>query len=145
MSLRTKVLVELERAFPGQFAPGPSNERLIATFAGAHPLVGDVCIWDDGTEVMIAVGTITHLHIDDSDAPIREQPTPAEQAPEDAIASEVVAWLRDLFSDEILLWCSSRFPGTGGYQRFPEDAEWSILGPEDQTFRWSGPIQNPLA
>ena len=88
---------------------------------------------------MIVVGEITHLHIDSSDG------DPTTMNADERIADAVIDWLSALFADEVLLWRRRTSRGTGGHQRFETDAELSLMSPEDETFRWSGPVSNPLA
>jgi len=112
---------------------------LVAEFVGKSPLVGPATVWDNETDAMIVVGDITHLHIDFSDG------DPTTPNSNERIADAVIDWLNALFTDEILLWRSPSSPGAGGHQRFEADAVFSLMGPEDETFRWSGPVPNPLA
>ncbi len=121
----------IERAHIGR-CPNP-----IATFPAAHPAVGDVSVWDDGEEVMVAVGEITHGHFDSCD----ESLTPGQI--ENQIVEDVLAFLEDLFAGRVLLWRSPD-GGSGGWLISGADQSLSLMDGDDQTFTWTGPVENPL-
>jgi hypothetical protein len=129
----------LEARFPDLSSQNADRPDLVAEFAAKNALVGPATVWDNHTDVMIVVGEITHLHIDSSDG------DPTTMNADERIADAVIDWLSALFADEVLLWRRRTSRGTGGHQRFKTDAEFSLMSPEDETFRWSGPVSNPLA
>jgi hypothetical protein len=129
----------LEERFPGPPNADADRAGLVAVFAAKNAVVGHATVWDNDTDAMIVVGEITHLHIDSSDGDSTTTNV------EGRIADAVVDWLGALFAEEILLWRSPTSRGLGGHQRFGADDEFSLMGPEDETFRWSGPVPNPLA
>ena len=134
--IRDALLPVLRERFPGRglregAPPGP-----VAVFPPAHPEVGPVEIYDDGDEVSIFVGTITHLHI----GPWTAGPEPVECTPE-AMAEDVASFLEDLFADRTLLWRSAS--GSGGSLPREGECPLTLLGPGDETFVWSGPVPNP--
>jgi hypothetical protein len=138
MSFRETLIKELERAFPRAFSSEPHEPGAAATFPPKHPIVGEAGVWEEENGVAIGVGSITHFHIDAEGGDL------SIPGAEERLAREVVAWLRDLFSDNVLLWRSRKYRGLGGHRRHSDDAFWSLMGPEDETFRWSGPVENPL-
>lgn len=138
-SFRDTLRRMLETRFPDLSIPNSGQPNLVATFAAKNARVGPATVWDNDTDAMIVVGEITHLHFDSSDG------DPTIVNTEERIADSVIDWLSALFADEVLLWRSPNRHGTGGHQRFEADAEFSLMGPEDETFRWSGPVPNPLA
>ena len=109
------------------FPPDP-----IAVFPAKDPSVGDLSIYDDGDEVTISVGEITHGHFNPYDATLTQEEAEAE------ITDEVLGFLEDLFADKYLLW-KSRDNGSGGWQHL--DYADKPIQPRKNTdyFVWSGP------
>ncbi|HKO52730.1 MAG TPA: hypothetical protein VJV79_33715 [Polyangiaceae bacterium] len=138
-SFRDTLRRKLEARFPDLSIPNADQPDLVAEFAAKNSLVGHATVWDNDTDAMIVVGEITHFHVDSSDG------DPTTLNSEERIADAVIDWLGALFADEVLLWRSPTSRGAGGHLRFEADAEFSLMGPEDETFRWSGPVPNPLA
>jgi hypothetical protein len=133
--IRDVLLPALAVCFPNlDFQIGQPPDP-IAVFPAQHSAVGDVSIWDDGSEAMVGIGEITHGHFshygDVSAEQIHEQ-----------VAAGVVAFLQDLFADRVLLWKSSS--GAGGWKIVGADERFSLLGPGDQTYLWSGPVENSI-
>src|SRR5262245_34891909 len=94
-----------------------SPPQAIAVFAAAHPDVGDVQIFDDGSEVTLVAGNFTHGHFSDFDS------KSAEEA-EKNIVDDVIAFLERLFADQVVLWGSQR-GGGGWYNRDRKQSEFA--------------------
>ena len=97
----------------------PTHEFAVAsetalTYPARHPEVGSLEIHDDGDELTVFYGTITHAHFDDAD--------------------ELVAELTELFADRIVLWAGP--VGDGSCHITLEDK--STAG--RKRFLWSGPL-----
>jgi hypothetical protein len=103
----------------------------IAVFPAAHPSVGDLSIWDDGEEVTVSIGEITHGHFDGYNAP---SPDKAE----DWIVENVLSFLEEMFADRYLLW-KSREGGSGGWVHVDYAGESFRPKSWVDTFVWSGP------
>jgi hypothetical protein len=136
--IRDILLPRLMERFPGRGLRTGSPPDPIAVFPAAHPAVGEVSIWDDGDEAMVAIGDITHGHFNSDD----ESLTPEQKA--DQVAAGVLGFLEDLLADRALLW-KSPDGGSGGWRISEYDEMISLMDGVDLTFRWSGPVKNPLA
>jgi hypothetical protein len=81
-----KLIPRLQQHFPDRpvkFGVPPSP---VAVFAAQHPEVGDVQIFDDGSELTLAAGHFTHGHFSDFDS---QSPDEAEQK----IVDDVISFL----------------------------------------------------
>jgi hypothetical protein len=130
------LLRALRRRFPERpvvIDPGRPDEGLGASLrvAPAHPDVGGVTIADDGNEVTVYVGEITHGHFGCYD----EGLTRAEA--EELVADDVAAFLDALFADRVLLW---RAGGTGGWEVQDEPVRKAPSETDRRCFVWSGPL-----
>ena len=122
------LIPKLEAAFPGQFSVAGD----VVTFPQKHPAVGCVEVHDDAEELTVYAGNFTHVHFSSFDSTLS-----AEQA-EARIADDTVAFLRKLFTDEIVLWGSLR--GRGGcYERATGPSSFFSFM-RGQEYVWSGPI-----
>jgi hypothetical protein len=132
--IRDVLIPRLRERFPERGLRVADPPDPVATFPAAHPAVGAVTIWDDGDELTVAIGDITHGHFSSY-----EEGLAAGQRAEQ-IVSDVIAFLEGLFADRVLLWKS---PGGGGGWRILESAEGiSSLDAGDLTFTWSGPVKS---
>lgn len=130
MLIRTALLHELSARFgEAAFRPGDAEEE-IAVFPAAHPEVGSVVVSDDGDEVSVTIGSITHGHFNAFDYPL------AQAAP--IIATAVADFLEALFADRVLLW-SSRSGSSGGWRELGDDEKPSPRRGA-YTFVWRGPV-----
>jgi hypothetical protein len=116
----------------------------IAVFPAAHPEVGEVTIFDDGDEVIVSIGEITHGHFGAYEAGLSQ-----EQVHE-AVTASVVAFLGDLFADKVVLWHVRPGGASGWYypSEVPKSADASgCLGRlfrvprRARRFLWSGPFR----
>ena len=108
--------------------------RLRIVFPAAHPEVGDVIIWDDGSEATVEVGSM-HGHFN----PYNSQLSDAEVA--EAVTEAVIDFLTSLFSDCVVLYRSPNQKHFGGWHVFDEPvraipAEYRGY----QVYVWSGPL-----
>jgi hypothetical protein len=102
----------------------------VAVFPAQCEGLGDLKILDDGDEVTIYLGDVTHGHVNPYD-----EATTTEAAVE-WITSEVVEFLEELFSDRVVFW-GIRGGGSSGWQMsFGGDIPRSIPR-EAEVFVWS--------
>jgi hypothetical protein len=106
-------------------APAP-----IAVFAAQHPQVGDVEIFDDGSEATLVAGHFTHGHFSDFSS---KSPAEAEQN----VVDDIVDFLDRLFADQVVLWGSHR--SRGGWYNRENEKSGSVKG---QRYVWSGPLDD---
>src|SRR6478609_2869103 len=85
----------------------------VVVFSALHREVGDVSVHDAGDDATIHIGSITHGHISAYPKAATEQ----EQF--EQVTEEVVDFLRDLFSDRVVLHCSAD-GRSGGWKRDPD-------------------------
>jgi hypothetical protein len=110
--------------------PGP-----VAMFPAACDGVGDVLIFDDGDEATVVVQNITHHHENPYDASL----VGIERY--EWITERVVAFLRELFADRILLWSRDAGRRGGGWVRLGANAT-DNGGPRDaDVFVWSRRVE----
>src|SRR5215831_16761115 len=95
LPLREALIPKLRAAFPSMSMRLGGEEGALVVFPAKHAQVGDLTIQDEGDELTVIIGSITHRHFG---SPLR-QATPYEQA--EGIATQVTEYLRQLFSDEI--------------------------------------------
>ena len=103
-----------------------------ASFPAKHPDVGSVSIEENGSELTIYVGDITHGHFGSY------EPNLSDEEHGVVIASEVVDFLADLFADKYLLF-SARWGG--GWSRVEDGFADNFLTGKKKWFIWSGPIE----
>lgn len=131
-TLRDIVIPVLQQQFPDRpFVVGVNGQ--VATFAAAHPGFGELVIFDDGDEVTVCVGRLTHTHF----GPVKDVSVTADV--EMTIIEPLIEFLKDLFADRLLVWC---VPGKcGGYQWVDDHAR--DIPKEAMMFLWSGPWRTP--
>jgi hypothetical protein len=97
-----------------------------------HPAVGNISLWDDGDEVTLEIGDITHGHFAVYDV------SSADELAQ-AVTDQVVAFLDTLFADQVLLW-KARSGGAGGWHVLDAAHPFTYQLPANaQCFLWSGP------
>jgi hypothetical protein len=99
-----KLIARLRERFPDRAVTFDVPPAACAVFAAVHPEVGDVKIFDDGSEVTLIAGNFTHGHFSDFGADSVEEA-------EEMIVNNVVNFLERLFADQVVLWGSQ---GSGG-------------------------------
>jgi hypothetical protein len=136
------LLPALREKFPESGMRCGSPPDAIAVFPAAHPEVGDVSIWDDGDEVIVVIGEITHGHFG-----AYEEDLSQEQVHQ-AVSENVVTFLEDLFADKVVLWHTRRGGASGWYyaDEPPKGAgscgcllAFRPKGRKAGSFLWSGP------
>jgi hypothetical protein len=133
LPLRATLVPMLQAAFPKAPMQVDALRGPIAVFRAKHPSIGDLVIEDEGDEVTVILGNITHRHFGSQDSG-----APAEVQARD-IASEVTEYLRQLFADEI------EFFGTGGSggaraRSNTKRGRLSKLLFGRKSYVWSGPL-----
>jgi len=123
-----KLIPRLRERFADRPMKLGAPPEAIAVFAAAHPDVGDVQIFDDGSEVTLVAGNFTHGHFSDFDSETTEQA-------EENIVENVIEFLDRLFADQVVLWGSHR--GSGGWYSRDRDSSEFAKGPR---YVWSGPL-----
>ena len=131
-SLWQKLKPKLLARFPDRGLLLHEGKETVASFPAAHPEVGDLRIDDDGDELTISVGQLTHGHF----AP-RSYETPAHEKEEELI-ERVLEFVDEVFHDRIEFWTAEK---CGGWH--PRGEEPLAAGPNMRRFVWSGPVTPP--
>jgi hypothetical protein len=124
------LIPKLQERFVGRGMRVASPPSPCALFPAEHPDVGEIQIYDDGSEVTLVAGNFTHGHFSNYDDELSVDQK-AEQ-----ISGEVVTFLDALFADRIVLWGSHK--QGGGWCHL--DHSSSAHGPEQKKYVWSGPL-----
>src|SRR5262249_32508638 len=104
-----------------------------AVFPAVHPDVGDIQIYDDGDELTVVLGNFTHGHFANY-----EDNLAIEQKAE-KVTEDVVAFLKALFADQIILWGSHERGGGWSGRSDRSDCEEDV-----PQYVWSGPLTRPV-
>jgi hypothetical protein len=128
MTIRDSVLVMIRERFPDrdfviEMPPSPT----IVTLEAPYPELGTLAIEDDGDEVTVHVGRVTHGHFNAFHEIPDDRPA--------AIADLLGEFLEALFADRVLLY-RNRF--SGGW-RYLEDGEQPRPTGRSE-FLWSRPV-----
>jgi hypothetical protein len=127
--IKDKLLSELKKNLPQEgFRTGTSPDPIIV-FTAKHPNVGDLSIWDDGDEVTVSIGDITHGHFDSFDSNLTQEKMESE------IVERVVDFLRNMFADKYLLF---KMQGGGGWQHLDYIEKPFKRRENTEYFIWSG-------
>ncbi|MFT3745289.1 MAG: hypothetical protein QM785_13475 [Pyrinomonadaceae bacterium] len=116
----------------GDAVESTSDSIAFAEIKAKHPAVGNVSVQDDGTEITLFIGDITHGHFGSYEDDL------SEEEHERVIAESLVEFLSDLFEDKYFLYTSRH---SGGWARFDMVQESDMQSPNTQWFKWSGPIE----
>lgn len=131
--IRDVLVPTLEARFPGRsMRLGRAAEATII-FPAMHPGVGDVSIWDDGDEVTVAVGDITHGHFNPYDGSLTD--TQVAQN----VTEMVIDFLDALFTNRVVLWCS-KDRRSGGWRVMDQPVTTAPLDLTGDVFVWSRPL-----
>jgi hypothetical protein len=128
--LRTRVkelLQERLASIPFEF----SEDLTFAVLRG-QPAVGNLTLRDDGSEVTLELGAITHHHFNPYDASLSE----FEAA--EIIGSQLIEFIEALVADEILIWKTAG--GGGGCRGIETGEELPRPGIGVEFYLWSGPL-----
>ena len=137
MSLLTdRLIAMLQTRLPHQPMNVGGAEDVVVVFPAAHSDVGDIEVHDNGDELIVMVGKFTHTHFSNYDQGLSN----SERA--QRIADDVVAFLKDVFSDRIEFF--GTHIGAGGWrERRPKQRGiLSKLVFGSKTYVWSGPVAN---
>ena len=130
MSISDVLIPELRAKFADRGLRCGSSPDPIAVFPAQCEGLDDLKILDDGDEVTIYLGDVTHGHVN----PYEEATT--SEAAARWITTEVVEFLEELFEDRVVFW-GIREGGSGGWQMsFNGDIPRSIPR-EAEVFVWS--------
>ncbi len=130
--IRDRLIPALKEAFPDKpflfSSPPDPISRLPSGFAE----IGDLAIYDDGMEATVCITEITHGHFNPYDVSLSQDQV------DQKVAEYVIAFLRDLFSDRVLLY---RTPtrGMGGWCVFEDAPKEDAFVEGREYFVWSGP------
>jgi len=129
--LREVVIKALQSEFGDRVKINPGSKEF-AVFEAKDPAVGDAILEEDGDEVTIFVGDITHGHFGSYESSLS-----LKQDHEEIVAQSVVSFLIDLFADKYFLKQSRWY---GSWIRCDKVKETDMLSPKVRWFKWSGPI-----
>lgn len=130
MTIRSILIPALQSRFPEVSFVAGEPPSPIARYPARHPEVGDLCIFDHGDEVTVAIGTITHTHFSAHDPGLDPSDTEAW------ISEQVLEFISELFADRIVVWC---VPGHAGGHH-PVDHPRRPIPPHAKVCTWSGPL-----
>jgi hypothetical protein len=103
MNIRDEVVNALRRRFPDVQFDYPESPDVIATTHAPNPNIGVLEIHDDGDEVTVYVGELTHGHFNALDL------SGADAA--HAIVDDLMMFLGNLFADRVVIWKGSVMHG----------------------------------
>lgn len=135
-AIKTRLLPLLRERFSSARYDDP-DPNLIVTFPGP-PEVGDLQVWDDGDEATMAIGKLTHTHINGYEN-YPHDPKHSEEEVSKRVTQEVLQFLEDFFAERIVVWreadekTTSLGPIEAMPSPFPEGGE---------AFSWKGRL-NP--
>lgn len=123
---------KLRAAFPDQRFEINSSPTPSVVFPAVHPEVGPVEVHAERGELTVYLPRFTHTHFENFDRGLSEDEA-ANQ-----MADEVVAFLAQLFKDQIILWGTSH--GGGGW--YARDNKQSFISRwlKGKRYVWSGPL-----
>lgn len=130
ITLRELLVPTLEAEFPGRGMRVGAPPDAVAVFPAACAEVGEVQIFDDGDEATLVIEHVSHSHFNPYDYGL----TAAERA--QWITREVVEFLRELFSDRVLLWTAPQ-RGSGGWRLLDEGEAANAGHTGANAFVWS--------
>lgn len=133
-AIKTSLLPLLRERFPGALFDD-TDPDLIVTFSGP-PEVGDLEIWDDGSEATVAIGKLTHTHINGYDSYPRDQNHSDEEVVK-RVTQEVLQFLEDFFAERIVVW---REPDSKCVAIGPIETMPSPFPAGGEAFSWKGRI-----
>jgi len=123
----------LKREFAGWEISFGSPPQPIATFPACQEAVGEVVVCDDGDEVTVYIGKITHGHFSDDETLNREEK-------ENSIAEDVIHFLKALFADRVL-FSRNMENGENGSIMLDYNNSPIELSPSRRYFLWTKPYE----
>ena len=139
--IRDRLIPAVTGAFPDKPFLFSSPPDPIIRLPSGHSEIGDLAIYDDGEEATVCITEITHGHFNPYDPSLSQDQVDHW----DHFAIEtVVAFLRSLFSDHVLLY---RTPtrSMGGWYVFEDAPNEDIFVQGREYFVWSGPYRRAAA
>jgi hypothetical protein len=134
--IRDKLIPLLEEKFgSGSFSRG-NDSKLIVSFPPVHSEVGELRVLDDGNEVIVEIGEITHGHFCSMNA------AATKEGAEQEVVANVVDFLEDLFAGKYILWRTKQ-RGAGGWKHIDflsQDDKMPNVEIDAIYFTWSGPL-----
>jgi hypothetical protein len=131
--IRDCLIPAIKDAFPDKrFAFSEPPDPIIQLPSGITD-IGDLTVYDDCDEATVCITEITHLHVNPYD------PSLTQDEIDQRVTDEVLAFLRSLFSDHVLLY---RHPSrrSGCCSLFEEQPDSTDINDEYEYFLWSGPF-----
>ena len=122
----------IQNEFPSlQYSMNESNDTLI--IKGPNDRVGNIEIEDDLEEIIVMVGNFTHWHAACYDQTITKDERDKQ------VSAEIIDFLRDLFSNKLILWGSHQT--SGGFYNIDlalNEQDSSCEPSEVEQYFWSG-------
>ena len=138
LPLREVLVPKLLAAFPDAGMLVGKGDEPLFVFPAKHSEIGDLIIQDEGDEITVILGNITHRHFCSDSAELDA----SQRA--DRIATELQEYLRGLFADEIEFYGN----GSKGGARSRSATKRGLLSKillGKRSYVWSGPINNTAA
>jgi hypothetical protein len=133
--LREALIPQLESRFADCGLRVMDEGRTIAVIPAASKAVGDLTLLDDGDEVTLVLGDLTHDHFSVYDDSV----SPEEAARR--IAQQAVDFIQGFLDERRLLWVSPN--GSSGFYEAPPAPVPLYVHADDRIYAWSGPRENP--
>lgn len=124
------VLEAVRRRFPDLLLHIPCPERAFMAMRAPSPVLGIIAFYDDGDEVTVYAGDLTHGHFSAS-----EEDSPSER--EQKVVGAVLKFVEDTLEDRVLFWASED-RRSGGWTVLPGGS--LPRSPSAIRTVWSGPL-----
>jgi hypothetical protein len=135
--LLEKLAIQFTEKFPEQaFSFGEKNNAARLVIPAKHAEFGDIEIEQEGEELILVAGHLTHVHF----ASYNNELSPAETYT--AILDEILDFLDNVFNDRVVFWSVHR--SGGGCYVVDADNDWSKSKLEGNEFVWSGPLASKM-
>ncbi len=122
----------LKRDFP-EVKFSVNEKDYLISIPPKHHQVGSIDIQDDFDELTVFVGNFTHWHVGCYEKNLTEE----QKA--NSVAEEVAEFLRDMFSDKIIMGGCNQTGGSFYLKgEKPNSKPW--LGSQHKEWVWSGPL-----
>jgi len=118
----------LQKKFPGCGIADTSSSNPCYTFPAKHSEFGDILIYDDGDEITLCAGNLTHSHFSNYE-------DISEEEKKLAISEDVVRFLTEVFSDRVVFFTQRNSGGWHAIDPNSPDRER-----HEHEFVWSGPL-----
>ena len=134
--IRDKLILLFEQKFGVSAFTRGAIPTVIVSFPPAHNGVGELKVFEYGSELVVEIGNIAHHQFDNLN------PDATPEAAEQSVAEQVASFVEDVFADKYVFWCSSQGEA-GGLKHidfFSENDRSSLLDGDRIYFTWSGPL-----